>query len=215
MKSICIFAVVALHLLFAQVSPIKAQVTITPSTPITAYPNTTLPLTISVAGTSGANVGALQWSITLPPTGFTFGVPAVSPAYATAGFQAFCNGAICVVVDENALPIMTDGIVLTIPILLAPGAPLGNLAVQVSSPLAVTIVGQLVPNVIAGGIAMTKVLSYCDLNGDGTVTSDDAQLVVNAIIGTSSCPITAANGGCSLQTLMSVVIAATGGVCKL
>jgi hypothetical protein len=187
-------------------------VTITGPASVTAGNSATL--TATLAGSSGTGMGDLQWSFSLP-AGVTLGSPTVSATYGTAGFTPYCGTATCLMMDLTALTVMTDGALLTIPVNIAGTVTPGNLTIPLTGIFAATTTGLNI-NGLASGTAYTiKVYSPCDLNQDGAVNSADVQLVVSAIVSGASCPITAANGGCTVVTAIDEVIAALGGACKI
>ena len=84
-------------------------------------------LTVSLSGSAGTNMAALQFTIT-PPSGLTMAAPVLTPAWVAAGFAITCGPThICVVVNSKTVtPAIADGTVATIPVTISqactPGA---------------------------------------------------------------------------------------------
>ena len=186
------------------------QPTISVAGPASVYPGAAS-LTIAVSGSAGNNLAGLQFTITLP-TGMTLGTPVVSPAWAANGFSIYCGTAVCVIINVTTItPTVADGTMATIPVNVAATVAPGSASISLTGTLGATGAGLNVTT-SAGPAMSMKVLSFCDINGDGVVNLADVTIVIDAIIGTGTCPLTA---GCSLQTVLAVVQNSLGGACTL
>ena len=166
-------------------------------------------LTVSMSGSAGQSVTALQWTLALP-SGATMGTPVAASAWATAGDSVTCNPANGTCIVAGGTTVMADGAVATIPITF--GTAGGSIAL--SGLFAAAVIGGAGVNVngmVAGAPAVIAVLSRCDLNGDGVVNSADVQLMVNAAIGKGACP---SGYTCNIIGVINEIIAANGGACK-
>jgi hypothetical protein len=110
---------------------------------------------------------------------------------------------------------MSDGVVVTVPANFAGTIVPGNASISLTGLASATTAALNINGLAVGATYIVKVYSPCDLNQDGSVNSADVQLVVNAIVSGASCQISAANGGCTVVTVMQEVIAALGGACKV
>lgn len=167
--------------------------------------------TLAVSGSASQGIVALQWSMGLP-AGFAIGQPTVSSTDPT-GDTGTCGVVICLL--YGSLTALADGTLATIPVAVASTATPGTQTIPLSGIFAATADGLNVNGLVAGSPLSIKVLSPCDLNGDGVVNVADVQLIVAAIVSGAACPVSVANGGCSILTLVQEVVAATGGACKI
>lgn len=201
-----------LPILLASTRLLLAQTTtITLTGPASITPGSSLNATLSIAGSAGQGIVDLQWSLVLP-TGFTAGAPVMASSE-PSGDQAQCGTAACLI--WGSLTAVADGTLATIPITVSTGATLGTQIINVSGLFAATAQGFNVNGLAPGAAYSVKVLSPCDLNGDGTITVADAQLVVNALVSGGACPISTVNGGCTVVTVVQEIVAAGGGACKI
>lgn len=83
-----------------------------------------------------------------------------------------------------------------------------------------TLSGLLGASTTAGAVILStgtpytlKILSKCDVNGDGTVNVADVQLVISALLTGGLCPLSGAS--CTLSSIVKVIIAVSGGACSL
>lgn len=82
-----------------------------------------------------------------------------------------------------------------------------------------TLSGLLGASTTAGSVILStgtytlKILSKCDVNGDGTVNVADVQLVISALLTGGLCPLSGAS--CTLSSIVKVIIAVSGGACSL
>jgi hypothetical protein len=194
---------------------LQAQLLLTLTGPATITQGNSGTLTLTMSGSSGQNVAALEWGFTLP-AGFTVGSPTLSAAFTAAGLAASCNTAdtLCIAIDTAATPTLADGVVATIPFTVSSSAALGATTLPLANLFGANTAGESV-NPASGTAYSVKVLSPCDVLGLGTVTVADAQAVISGALGTASCPLTAAQGGCTIVTAEDVVLAILGGACKI
>ncbi len=190
-----------------------AQPVVTLTGPGTVTAGGSATLTVACSGCAAGNVPAIQWTLG-QPTGFTFGAAAVTSTDPSGSITA-CGPLACVIAG-SAVP-LADGNIMTIPLNVALGAKLGATPIPLTGLIGATLQGFAVNPAPVSGTAysITVVASPCDLNGDGTVNIADVQAAINGTIGTGSCPITTANGGCSVVTIQEIVIAVNGGACKI
>jgi hypothetical protein len=186
--------------------------TLTLSGPASVTPGNSINATLTVSGTAGQAIVAQQWSMVLP-TGFTVGTPTVASAQPT-GDTAQCGTLACLL--WGTLTSITDGTLVTIPITVSATAALGTQTLNTSALFAATAAGLNVNGLVVGTPYTIKVLSPCDFNGDGVINTADVQIIVNAIINGTACPISAANGGCTISTAITELSVALGVTsCKL
>ena len=198
-------------LVLALVFGLSAQTTtLTPTGPATATAGNSVTMTVSMTGSSGQSIAALQWSTTLP-AGFTFGTPVLATGV-PSGNVAYEGGAANTIIVAGSTTAMVDGTVLTVPVNIASTAATGTMSIPLTGIFAATTGGLFVNEMTAGAPYALKVFSPCDINQDGSVNVLDVQLVVAAILGTGTCSVP---GGCNIVTVQDVVIAALGGSCKV
>ena len=190
---------------------LPAQVVVTLTGPGTLVAGSTATLTVSVSGAAAANVPAVQWTLGLP-SGFTTGTPALASTD-PAGSIAACGPLACLVAGSATK--LADGNIATIPVTVPLTAKLGAATIPLSGVLAADVNG--FNSAAAAGAVYSFAVSPspCDLTGDGAVTVADVQAMINDTIGTAVCPISSANGGCSVVTVQQVVVATNGGACKV
>lgn len=200
-------------LVFLLAAVASAQTTtITLTGPASVTPGNAFNATLAIAGSAGQGIVDLQWSLVLP-TGFTIGTPVMASSE-PSGDQAQCGTAACLI--WGSLTAVADGTLATIPITVSTSAALGAQSLNVSGLLAATAQGFNVNGLTPGASYSIKVLSRCDFNGDGVVNVADVQLVVNALLNGTSCPIVAASGGCTAITVVVEESVAAGvTACKL
>jgi len=202
-------------LLFSLLLPLALlgqTTTITPSGPSSVTAGNSVTLSIGMTGSSGQNIAALQFSLTLP-AGFTIGTPVLASGV-PSGDVAYEGGTGNTFIVAGSTTAMVDGTVLTVPISIASTAATGALTIPITagSIFAATTGGLNVNGLVAGTPYSLTVFSPCDLNQDGKVNVVDVQLVVAAVLGTGTCTVP---GECNIVTVQDVVIAALGGSCKV
>lgn len=188
-----------------------AQVIVTITGPGTIVAGTTATLTVSVSGAAAANVPAVQWTLGLP-SGLTAGTPSLATSD-PAGSIAACGPLLCLVAGAHSN--LADGNIVTIPLAAATSAKLGTATIPLSNVMAADVNGLNSPAAEGAVYSFTVSASPCDITGDGTINVADVQAIINDTIGAAACPISTANGGCSIVTVQQVVIAANGGACKV
>lgn len=189
--------------------------TLTLTGPASALPGQAVTLTLTLAGTAGLNLSGFQFSL---PPGSVLASPAVSPAGAAIGKGAYCGPAGCLdvglstatppVVSNNPL---SDGAALSVQLTIGTAAAPGVLALPLSGLLGASTAGVAIP-ITSGPAYSIRVLSKCDANGDGVTDFKDVQSVVAALNAGSGCPLA---GGCTVVSLVTVLLAALGGACSL
>lgn len=184
--------VVLLALLAAEA---RGQISLT-GTGATARPGETVPLTLAVS----SPVAGLQWEM-VPPAGVTSLLVGGTLASQQAGKYIDCaplaTGATrCVMTGLNQA--MVNGQVATIGAVIAPTAPLGNMTMAITAPVAVDAAGAAVP--VTGGSATWRVGVPFDLNGDGRVDAIDLHNATDQILGEQQCQTADfdLSGGCNL-----------------
>jgi|ERR1035441_2024182 hypothetical protein len=182
-------------------------VTVTGPASIAAGGNATI--TVSMSGSAGQSVTALQWTVAIP-SGATMGTPVAASAWSAAGDAVTCNPANGTCISAGSQAVMADGPVATIPITFgATGATL-----NVSGLFAAAVIGGLgvaVNGVTPGAPVVIAIQNRCDLTGDGLVNAADVQLMVNAAVGKIPCP---SGYTCNIVGVINEIIAANGGQCK-
>lgn len=174
----------------------EAQISLT-GTGATARPGETVPITLNVP----VPVAAIQWEMT-PPAGVTSLLVDASPTSQSAGKSVICGplstGATrCLVIGLNQT--MISGQLATIGAVLSPTAPLGNMSMAITAPIAVN--GGGAPITVTPGTAATwKVGIPFDLNGDGSLDAVDLHNAVDQILGEQQCQTADfdLSGGCTL-----------------
>lgn len=193
-----------------------AQPVLTITGPATVTAGTSASVVVSLSGSAGLSVTGVQWSHSLP-NGVNLGTPVVSSSALALGKGVYCGQSTCLVVGLSATNAISntpfaDGAVATIPLVFPPNASLGATSLQLSGTLAASTTGAAIPIAPGAAYSITVLPGHCDANGDGAVNGADVGLVITALIGRGSCPL---SGGCSLQSLIAVLIAASGGSCTL
>ena len=205
---------------------LSAQPTLTLSGPSSALPGSTIPIPLTLSGSSGLNVSALGWLISSPSPSSSISVGSVSTASAStaASKTIYCmSGNLgCVAVGfSSSLPpvssdaVYADGAVATIPVTLSSTAA-GTFTIALSSAQAVDNNGMIVPgSVVLGSPLVINIGSKCDVNSDGVIDNKDVSAVLtSALSGGTNCPLGA--GACTLQAIVDVILATLpGGSCKL
>jgi hypothetical protein len=205
-------------LLFGIATALAAQTpTLTLTGPATALPGQTVTLQTNLASSAGLNISGLQTTFTLP-AGVTLGAPTASTLAVTAGKGVYCGPTNCLLVGVTNGPNpvlsnnpMVDGAAFTVQFVVGAGIAPGIQAIGLSSLQAANTAAAAIP-LTAGTPYSIRVLSRCDANGDGVTDLRDVQAVVTAINTGTGCTLT---GGCTVISLVSVLLAALGGSCSL
>lgn len=199
-------------ILAALVLPLFGQspaVTLTGPSTVTA--GGTVTATITLTGSTGQNVAALQWTLGLT-SGVSLGTPTAASAWSTAGDFVTCNPANGTCVEVGSQTAMGDGVTASLPLTFSATLAPGTVTIPLSGLFGASTAGTSVNGITSGPAFSIKVLSRCDLNQDGAVNLADVQLMVNDLLGISACPVGLT---CSLVGAEQIVIAANGGACKL
>lgn len=215
MRLVKFLALAALVGLLSHDGTAQAAATLTVTGPANVTAGATATLTVTLAGSSGLNLTGVQWTHALP-VGATLGTPVISPAFAVLGKGAYCGATVCLAVGLAGTVItntpLTDGAIMTVPVTFASGATLGAASMQINGTFSANSSGAAVTITPGATYSITVLPGRCDVNGDGKVDSTDVNLVVQAVTGKGSCPL---SGGCTLQSLVAVILAALGGSCTL
>lgn len=187
--------------------------------PATAAPGSSVTVSLGLAGSSGQNLAALQWTA-IPPAGVTISSVASGAASTAATKTPYCNtgNTLCILVGLSTAtpPVITnavyaDGVVATLQVAIPATAAPG--------PMTIPLTGLLGASTAASGVTITSgtaysltVLNKCDVNKDGSVTYLDVQAVLNPALGNGVCPI---SQGCTPLTVIAVLVAALGSACLL
>lgn len=177
----------ALLPLLAGIALAQPTLTVTgPSSPVA--PGSTVNLSVTLAGSSGANIAGLQATIIAPnSTSVTAGAAATAAQKTVAsGFSPASANLKWLLWGMNS-NIFADGVVaqmqFTLPALPASGTvDAQQISTQLSGIVAASNTGSPVP-ITAGAPYTLSILSPCDINADGVVDSKDALLVIAAILG--------------------------------
>jgi hypothetical protein len=202
-------------ILFACIAAVAqaAAPVVTIGGPALVQPGQLAPLTISLTGSTGAGLAAIEWTVNLP-TGASITSTAVSSAWATAGFQVACGtgGApVCVAYSPTGAVVPADGVLATLNVTM-PATP-GAFSASVSGLLGADLTGDSPGITLTAGAALAgTVLSKCDINSDGQVNVTDIQVELAGIIGTASC---ATGNSCTILNLEKVIEAVLGKGCQL
>lgn len=207
----------SLFLAFFLAATSWAQTTLTLNGPATVTQGTTsIPVSINLAGASGFNVTALQWTVGPPGTSIT--APTPSPTATIAGKGAYCNVAnsTCILLGLSSTNVVTnnplvDGVIANITITI-PANATGTLRFGLVGLLATNTSGAAVaisdgPDYSVTITGSTPTFSKCDVNQDGQINGIDVLTVVNAAMGKAACPATL-TAGCSYGTAIVVHLAA-------
>jgi hypothetical protein len=111
---------------------------------------------------------------------------------------------------------MVDGAIATLQGTVTATAPVGSLTIPLTGMVGVNTTGTGLA-IVSGtpySINVTKAISKCDINGDGSVNVLDVTEMINGALGKSVCPY-AGPGACSLVNVFAVVYNTVGGACIL
>lgn len=166
-------------LLFAQtlgtVGSARAQ-SLTITGPANVKPGQTgVVLALNLSGSAGANIAAIQASVTVP-AGFLITGSAIGAAGTTASKTLTCNptAPTCVLAGLNQTA-LADGVLFTLTGTVSATAS-GPLAFGVTNQLGASNAAKAVSVSVAAGPAFSlPVISACDINGDGRVDISDIQ----------------------------------------
>ncbi len=182
-------------------------------------PGTSVQVQALLSGSVGLNLDSVQAFLS-STAGGTWSA-AAGPASAAAAKAPACanvaNSFNCVLWGMNA-NVLSDGVVvqytLDIP---ANATPNQQVTIGASNLMAANAAGDAVP-LTANSLTFTlgSPSSQCDLNGDGTVTQADANLMRDQVQGVSPCVTDLdGDGKCLAPDLTRVKNAALGGICRV
>lgn len=200
-----------LLLLLSSIALLAQQPTLTATAPASVVAGAALPVTVTLSSSGTSNLAAAQNNFTIP-SGYTISLPTTT----VAGAEAVCNNNLCAFVQFNP----TTNVASNNPLV---DGPLYSVQLQVPKTAApgtvsVPLVGLIGASSVGFNVAMTagtplsfKVLSRCDINGDGVLTAADAQAMVQEVLNAAQC---GANT-CTVVNIIQVIVAVLGGTCQL
>jgi hypothetical protein len=191
-----------------------ASTTLTVTGPLTVVAGQPAILTISLAGSAGQNMVAVQWTIA-PPAGASIGTPMAGAAVTAVATDSLysnpANGTMLVV--GTAAPVaLADGVLATIPVTFT---AIGTISLPLTGIFAATQVGGAgvsLNGVVSGPTFSIRVTSPCAVTGDASVSVADIQAVINASLGLTPCSFPGF-AQCTVVQTVDVEIAANGGAC--
>jgi hypothetical protein len=212
---------------FMLMSPALLAQTLTLTAPSAAVsPGGTVTMSLALSGSSGLNLGGLEWTFSLP-TGITIS----SEANSYSGKYIFCGAGYSTCLQTGLVPGSTagvytltntsyvDGNLGTFQVSVGSTVTAGTYSVGLTNLIDTTITGTSPASPPTAGaplsITVTAAASQCSTSGASTVTSADVVNVINAILGKGSCGLPAAAGACNLNSAEAVLVAALGGACTL
>ena len=175
----------------------------------------TVQLSVSVSGTTGFNVAAIQGSIILPGT---FVSCAVGGASTAAGKSVDCGvsggGSNLIFIASGInTNVYADGVVALVTVNIPVGAAGGATTVGLSNTLSASLTGDGV--VTTPGVNFSLgITSQCDIDSSGTTDSTDVGLVKAAMLSGSNSIDLNKDGKTDVIDLQRV-INAIGGTCKV
>lgn len=188
--------------------------TLTLTGPATIRPGAPVTLTLTLSGSTGANLASFQATVGLP-AGFAVTSSAIGAAGTAAAKTLTCAPTLpgpCVVVGLNQTN-LADGVVFTLTGIAArPGALSFPLSASLAASSAATAEGVA----LASGAAFSlTVLSACDINGDGKVDIADVLAYLNSYVFGAVTPIVDLNGDglANIIDVQRIATAGLGGAC--
>ncbi len=177
--------------------------TASPST-IPVRPGSTTTITLSLSGTP--QVAGIQWTLT-PPTNWTLGTQTATPAVTSIPKTLTCGSgsppSTCFLWGFNVLPLPT-GPIATVPVTVPSNAAPGPFTVALTGLFAGSPAGAAVG--MNGVNAVVTVLSNFDINGDGSVTAADVNLIVAQVASGTCANDVVGNGQCSVLQVIAEVL---------
>lgn len=174
-----------ISLLFAALLTASAwgQVTLTPSAPATARAGATITATVALSGSSSAGPGAMQWAWVVP-AGWQMSSPGGAQRTLTCAIPV---NPLCVVYGLTRAP-HPNGQVANVQVAIPPIAAPGTYTIGLSAPVAATVdLAPVAMPISVGAAATIRVLHRSDLNGDGSLTVEDALAMANQAVGNAAC----------------------------
>lgn len=198
-----------LALLFVSALAASAQVVIMPSSQPNVKAGGTVTATVTLAGSSATGPGAFQWSWSVP-SGWTLSNPggAATGRTVTCGIPTNPN---CVVWGLTRTP-HPNGQVATVQITVPAATAPGNYTIGLTNPVAANVASSPATMPISVASAFTiRVLHKSDLNGDGSLTSEDALAMAQQAVGNAACTDDQnADGKCDAVDIQIVANAIVG-----
>lgn len=205
MKRFCLFLIsvfAAAQSLTLSLSPASVQ----------AGGSTTLTITYADSSPS-SNMAAVQWTLSLP-AGLTAGAYTAGAALTTAVKPVNCGTLACVAAGDGSTlndTVIGSGIIATVPLAVASTTTPGALSISLTA-LGATSTNPSTVTVTVSPVTET-VLSRYDLNGDGVVNATDVGIMLNEVIGTTTCSgqsLNVGDGKCDAVDLEFEILAALG-----
>lgn len=199
-----------LILVFLPVLLSAQTVTLTLTGPVSAKQGSTVNLTLSSSGATVSGPAGLQWTVS-PPAGSTVGTPTAGTATTAASKQVACGAAnlLCLVYGLNQ-NVIANGAVATIPVTIANNAATGAAVFTLTGIFAPDKTGAVMATAAGPPLSVT-IISMADLNGDGTVTLADVQLMLTQSLGGAPCTSDQnGDGKCDIYDVYNVVLRALG-----
>lgn len=216
----------ALALLFITPGLALAQPQLTlsaPTTPARVWPTgqPAAAVNVSLTGSAGLNIAALQLTLTLPPGTSVVATPGAASTAAQKTFTcgppaSGTNSVTCVAAGLNTNA-YADGDVADLALTFAPnGTVPAAYAVVPSGPLSASLAAAVVATT-TGAVVGIPVVNPCDITGDGKVDINDVQAQVVQVIGASACTTgdLVGQGKCDIVSTERVIDAALGQGCKV
>lgn len=200
-------------LLLLAASAVAQTATMTLTGPSSAKSGQTISLSLSASGTGTTGAAGFQWAIGFPPN-YTATVSAGAAA-TTAVKTPTCtaDGSFCLLVGQNAT-IIPNGVIASISLKVPASAMAGPQAFPLSSLVGVDAAGLNVATTATGTYSLT-ILDKRDLNGDGTITAADVQLMTAEVIAARTSPAACVDdlngdGKCDLVDVFQVLLKSLG-----
>jgi hypothetical protein len=115
----------------------------------------------------------------------------------------------CVIVGLNATTI-PDGIIATANVTLATAGLTSPVTVNVANPVETDATGTALAVTVANPIVSLSIRNLCDVTGDGSVSSADLSAVINAAIAKAASPDLNSDGKVNVQDAQIVATATVG-----
>ncbi len=193
--------------------PLFAQGTLSPSNagspPAGGYTaGSVVQINVSKAGNASAT--GIQFDVQAPSgvASLTISIP----AGLAASKSLTCSpgtSTTCLIVGFNTTPI-PDGIIATAAITLASSVSTSPVNVTVANPLEADASGTALAVTVANPTVSLSIRNPCDVTGDGSVTSADLSAVVSAALAKAASPDLNSDGKVNVQDAQIVATAGTG-----
>lgn len=174
-----------LALLFSFALVGSAQVVLMPSSQPSVRAGGTVTATVTLAGSSATGPGAFQWSWSVPS-----GWALSNPGGAATGRTVTCGiptNPICVVWGLTRTP-HPNGQAATVQVTVPAATAPGNYTIGIANPVAANVATSPATMAISVASVFTiRVLHKSDLNGDGSLTVEDALAMAQQAVGNAAC----------------------------